>query len=308
MTNLKQEYPFTLQFGIVDGCNMNCEFCGMRGRKREVHYTDTETVDRLLIMMSEARFSGRVRLDLYGEPTLHPGFFEIVQKVHQALPKSHITLFTNGYGVYKKGHKIDEYFSAGVGDIIFDVYANTLDDFKASGVENHPLACVNGPCVPFFVKNNRVLINMPIEDQQDIKTRKFVNHCGAGAPALTQSLCARCAHPFREFTVNSWGEIMLCCNDFRGEYLVGNIQNFNTFEEAWNSPRLESARLRLYHRDREFNPCNKCNSKSHRVGLLPDHLGKQDLPEASEDHRQITEYPYHSQFIIPKSRNWEETE
>lgn len=293
----RQDYPFTVQFGIVDGCNQNCEFCGMQGRQKDIHYADQITVANLLNMLNDAGFIGRVRLDLYGEPTLHPDLINIIQAVRMALPKSHITLFTNGFGVYHKGQTIDQYFSAGVGDIIFDVYENTIDLYKESGVENHPLARVNSVGTPFFVKEKRVLINLPIEHQQDIKTRKFVNHCGAGAPALIEPICAKCAHPFRDFTVNSWGEIMLCCNDFRGEYLVGNITDYRSFEEAWNSPRLVSARKRLYAKDRAFNPCAKCNSKSHRVGLLPDKLGK-----------QITEYPWASQFIKPRKRAWEETE
>lgn len=305
MINDKQDYPLTVQFGIVDGCNQNCAFCGMQGREHTVHYTEQQVVERLIGMLKEAGFKGRIRLDLYGEPTLHPHILEIISYMHQALPECHITLFTNGFGVYTGKHSVDDYFRAGVGDIIFDVYSNTVAQYEKSGIAAHPNTVVNAVGVPFFIKSKRILVNLPIEDQQGIKTRSFVNHCGAGAPPLVEPLCAKCAHPFRDFTVNSWGEIMLCCNDFRGEYLVGTLYEFTTFEEAWNSPRLVSARKMLYSKDRSFNPCSKCNSKSHRVGLLPDRMGKKSLEAPTETDRKICEYAYASQHIHPKRREWE---
>lgn len=301
----KQEYPFTVQFGIVDGCNQSYSFCGMQGRECEIHYTEYFIYKHLVSMLKSAGFKGRIRLDLYGEPTLHPHILDIISYIKKELPACHITLFTNGFGVYAGRHTIDDYFRSGVGDIIFDVYTNTVSMYEKSGVNTHPNAVINCVGTPFFVKTKRVLINLPIEEQQGIKTRTFVNHCGAGAPALLEPLQARCAHPFRDFTVNSWGEIMLCCNDFRGEYLVGNITEFATFDAAWNSPRLVSARKSLYHKDRSFNPCCKCNSKSHRVGLLPDKMGKEELDAPTTTDKEICTYNYPSYHIKPKRRQWE---
>jgi hypothetical protein len=50
-------------------------------------------------------------------------------------------------------------------------------------------------------------------------------------------------------------------------------------DEVWNGDAMYAARVKLYHGERDFGPCAKCDATSYRVGLLPDKLGKQTLPK-----------------------------
>src|SRR5690606_18108978 len=103
------------------------------------------------------------------------------------------------------------------------------------------------------------------------------SHCGGGMkpPALVSG---RCAKPFRELAIRWDGKVALCCNDFRGIYKIGNVTE-DSLDSLWTHDYFDSALRILMTGSRSFAPCSSCNAKSMRVGLLPDKMGKQTMPQ-----------------------------
>ena len=69
---------------------------------------------------------------------------------------------------------------------------------------------------------------------------------------------------------------------------------------------MGAARVKLYHGQRDFGPCNGCDARSYRTGLLPDKFGKVSLPlptkEVEEDLKAaLSAGPY----TQPVKRPWE---
>ena len=69
---------------------------------------------------------------------------------------------------------------------------------------------------------------------------------------------------------------------------------------------MYAARRKLYHGERDFGACDGCDALSMRPGILPDHLGREELPEASEyDLKVINETLKKGPLTAPVLRPWE---
>lgn len=307
---MKEYYPFCIQIELVQGCNRECDFCGTRGIERKFHYVEPETIRHSAMLLSESGFAGRILLAGHGEPTLHPQLPKIVNVLRKLLPKVHITMFTNGYGILKKPELLHQYFASGGDAVMFDEYSDNriYNAVKAlPGIEHYKVERLENGVQLFDrkEKRKRVIIAPPIDVNSKAMNRKLCNHCGAGMPPTTEPTQMVCSIVFRDFFIRWDGNIAICCNDFRGEYPVTNILDCETFEQAYYHPRLESARRRLMHKDRAFGPCSKCNVVPLRPGLLPDKAGKIKMPTPTLEDYRITEMKKEALAVIRK-REWEE--
>lgn len=301
----KQVPPFSVQVELNEGCNLGCSFCGLRGMReegRDPWYAMTKkTAQRIISELQRVGWTSRIIFSMHGEPTLNPNMVRIIKLFREGLPKAILSVMTNGYGiVHGFGDKEDgfssitervmELASAGLNDLIIDYYSAKGDaaliEAELSDKTAHEGYDINiqhlAPKVPLYgnrVKNFRVLFNPPIQKEGAIN-RHLCNHCGAAGPLDPSYQGKRCARPFRELSIRYDGSVALCCNDFRGEYPIGNIME-ESIEEIWYSKRFEAARILLYDGQRSFKPCEGCNALSHRVGLLPDMKGKESMPEAT---------------------------
>jgi len=302
----KEYYPFCIQIEFVQGCNRQCSFCGTRGIERRIHFVEANTLIHTAKLLAQFNFTGRILLAGHGEPTLHPHTAACVRIIRRFLPKCDISLFTNGYSVLKDYRQIERLFDAGVNTLMFDEYR---DNIIGDTIARFPTAKKYGverlvPGVQMFNgAKRRILIAPPVDDNVTA-SHKLCNHCGAGMQPLKQPIEQRCSIIFRDFFVRWDGGIAICCNDFRGEYPVTNIMECKTFEQAYYHPRLEAARRRLMQRDRNFKPCDVCNERPVRPGLLPDKAGQMRMPEPTAKDYELTNRQQKPLAVIRK-REWE---
>lgn len=291
--------PFSIQIELTEGCNLGCSFCGLRGMRetgtKPWFFLSKATAERIADEIKRVGWNSRLIFSMHGEPTLNPNVVRLIALFRRKLPNAIMSLMTNGYGlVHGFGSKdpcktilerVEALRAAGLNDLIVDYYSDkgdariVEDALKESDLPIAHLA----PGVPLYsssYKKFRVLFNPPIQNSTSVN-RHLCNHCGAAAPLDMSYAGKRCARPFREMTFRFDGSVALCCNDFRGEYPIGNICT-QDIDELWQHKRFEAARILLYAGKREFKPCLGCNALSHRVGLLPDARGKEDMPEPSE--------------------------
>lgn len=322
----KQDPPYSIQVELNEGCNLGCSFCGLRGMRKNGtkpwKRMKRETAQRIVSEIQRVGWHSRIIFSMHGEPTLNLNVVRFIRMFRMALPNAVLSMMSNGYGIvhgfgdvddgFTTTERVDKLKQAGLNDLIIDYYsakgdAKTIEDaLKSSEFKIEHLA----PKVPLYsprAGHFRVLFNPPIQKEGAIN-RHLCNHCGAAGPLDMSYQGKRCARPFRELSIRYDGSVAICCNDFRGEYPIGNIME-QSIEEIWYSKRFEAARILLYAGQRSFKPCLGCNALSHRVGLLPDGRGKQDMPEATEKvlryAKKISEDNKHLCETIYK-RPWEE--
>lgn len=305
---MKNYYPFCVQIELVQGCNRDCEFCGTRGLEKKVHMADATTISHTVSLLKEFEYKGRILLAMHGEPTLHPYVAECVQIIRRALPKAYIAMFTNGLMILKKPELLDRILHAGLDMVMFDEYTDSRIEKQVRKLPTAKMCQIEvlKPGIHIFErsKTKRILIAPPIDGKYEMISRKLNNHAGAGMRPTKEPLERVCAEVFRDFAVRWDGNIAICCNDFRGEYPVTNINDCKTFEEAYYHPRLEAARRRLMQKDRAFKPCNKCNAIPIRPGLLPDKSGQTKMRSPTPEDYKVTERQMEPLAIIRK-REWE---
>lgn len=305
--------PYTIMMDLVQGCNRTCYFCGTNGVERKIYFADEKTIIRECELIKKSGYNSRIFIAGNGEPTLHPNLLKMLKIIRTILPKHWIQLVSNGYFIKKYGYsfagKILEY----VNDLSLDDY-DTAFNHEALKVETdlYNLTHTDAKCtfevlkdgVPFYLDKNfkkkRILI-IPNLENQDIRTRKFNNHCGAGMPPTDTHKDKNCTFIFRSILLRYNGAVAICCNDFRGQYYVCNChdENIKTFKDVWLHPRLESARRIIYHCHRKaLFPCKVCNETAMRVGLLP------KMPKPTAEDFEIVKQKFPPIMKI-RLREWE---
>lgn len=322
----KQSPPYSIQIELNEGCNLGCSFCGLRGMREKGtqpwYRMKKETAERIIAEIKRVGWHSRIIFSMHGEPTLNPNVTKIIAMFRKAFPTTVMSMMSNGYGIVHGfgdisteqtiSERVGKLMEAGLNDLIIDYYsakgdAKTIEDaLKGSEFKIEHLASK----VPLYsprAGHFRVLFNPPIQKEKAIN-RHLCNHCGAAGPLDMSYQGKRCARPFRELAIRYDGSVAICCNDFRGEYPIGNIME-QSIEDIWYSKRFEAARILLYAGERSFKPCYGCNALSHRVGLLPDGRGKEDMPEPNDKilnyARSISKNNRHLCKTLYK-RPWEE--
>jgi hypothetical protein len=318
----KQDSPNSIQIEPTEGCNLRCSFCGLNGIRDADHdfkYMTEETAQTIAIGIAEAGWAPRVEFAMHGEPTTNPALLQLIALFRAALPRAYLLLETNGSNlVHNAPASLLALFDAGLNTLAVDEYVGvswaqrlraTLGDAAVvlgqQKIDHHEYpASIHGN--PHRRNSRKRLVFIaPINTATRGTHCALVNHCGAAAPLDDSMAGQRCARPFREMSFRYDGSVALCCNDWRGEYVVGNVHT-NSVLGLWHHVRMYAARHYLYHGQRTFTPCRGCNARSYRVGLLPDKVGKLTLSLPSEENaKKVLEALADGPLAKPVLRAWE---
>lgn len=301
-----QDAPFAVQIELVEGCNLYCDFCGLQGirtaKDKTFKFMDLDHARSIAKQLRELEWNARIEFAMHGEPTLHPDYVMAVAIFRRYLKKNQLMMTSNGGGLLRPPGvlaSLTELFDAGLNVFAFDAYEYVKIKDKID-----PVLFESRSVIPFDVhrypdekefsphnrypKNARKFIRIEDISKAEKGTHSILNnHTGCGSPPLKKSITARCAKPFRELAIRWDGSIAICCNDWRGVYKTGNAVD-DGIETVWNGEEFNSARRFLMQGDRQsINPCNICDAKSYRVGLLPDKFGKRKMRKPTKDDLRI---------------------
>lgn len=303
MENYRQQPPYTIQIEPTEGCNLGCKFCGLQGMKHNGktpwNFMSVETAEEIARKIAKEKWTAKFIFAMHGEPTLNKHLFEIIAIFRKALPNNIFHIISNGCGfVHTAGVTPTEFcrklFDSGINHILLDNYSPDGDwskvvaDVRDTFIVRYLGGSEKKTSMFRSDKGHDIIILPSIETTKISLVRNLKNHCGAAFPPDDKYNGRRCAVPFRELSFRYNGNVAICCDDFRGQYFVGNISDYESVEELWNNERFQAARVMLYNAQRSFSPCNGCTSLSMRVGLLPDKLGKDSLESVSEEIAEFT--------------------
>lgn len=282
-------HPWCVQPELVEGCTRLCSFCGLRAIRDKPGDFRYMTLDTAAVLANGCRDfcpQARVEFALRGEPLVHPHHLEIFQLFRHAMPRCQLMVTTNGDTLRgRMQRRVDLMFDAGLNFVLLDTY---YPEPARTALRNEALALHGVTVVDFFAEwlpagkspysNHGRSLQRTVVLMDDLAARDgehgsrlVKTHAGANLskPLLPAPLVRSCARPFREIIVTWNGDVTLCCDDWRKQYIIGNIHE-RTLPDLWQDPRYETARARLYHRDRDFIPCRYCDAPgAPRFGLLP---------------------------------------
>lgn len=340
----QQNPPYAVQIELTEGCNLRCGFCGLsgiRGDDNDFRFMDQPTAHAIASGMAKHKWNSRVEFAMHGEPTMNPEITEIISIFREWLPKAKLMITSNGGGLAADAPaRISALFSAGLDTLALDQYQGislvpkireqiykacgvptgggvyTLDRFGHPDgfdihVHEYPADKEGNPHQR--KKTKRLVFIAPIDVSTTGTHATLNNHAGSGAPKDYSADGKRCAKPFRELSVRWDGKVAVCCNDWRGEYVIGSILDMS-LDDLWNHIRFRAIRRLLYHGIRDTGPCHGCNAVSYRPGLLPDAKGKEDMAEPTfealgpawnKEFNAISEALSEGPLTEPVFREWE---
>lgn len=193
---LKYTQILVLEVGAT--CNLDCVhgWCPVSIRKtgpREM--TDDEIVG-LAFQAYALGFEGWIAFHYYNEPLLHPQrLANIIDKIRVKVPDSKFLLWTNGTYVNAKNTDTISRFDWVV---ITDYFNHGSDHFKQ------------------FCSVRHLQVNPEVVD----------GRIGYGDTPTPQP----CLRPFIEFSVTAFGDVHICCQDWKGKVEIGSVYTYSLKE------------------------------------------------------------------------------
>jgi len=248
--------PEIIQIESTNLCNAKCVFCPRDEMHRRQGVMDMDLFKKIA---DEAAALGitHVRVHNYGEPFLDK---QLVEKVRYAKEKG-----IKEVGMISNGSLITEALAQGMIDAGLDAInisvdasgkevfestrlnlkyddvitnINTLVRLRKAAGRTHPKLILS-----FVRQNNSADEQAFIREWSGIADKVHINdlHNWAGTlDARTEVQCP-CYRPWLTFTVLWDGRVSLCCADFDGRHILGDLRT-STIAEVWNAPAYRAAR------------------------------------------------------------------
>lgn len=260
---------------------MRCGFCGIRSIPEEIKHMTVNTAIQTAKAISVFD-PVRIEIGIRGEPTLNPDIFKIVAVLRKYNPQSYILVATNG--VKLTADWVKNYFSAGGNVVFVDTYGKTYNKLFSKLREFNPVDYYEDDFNPYHKHPpgiKKVVLVRDISEMDGVKrTRIVFNLAGNvnweiakeyGLEPLKEPVNKRCTYPFRQIDVGWDGGIQICCVDWRQETTIWHVK-YGQLKEYWrNNHYLNMARYLLFHKNRDFAICRRCDFYGgHRHGLIRD--------------------------------------
>lgn len=284
--------PYSIQIELVNGCTRQCEFCGLQAVWKlgdRFNFIKMETIEKLSKDLGDWLKKIRVEFAMFGEPTLHPEINDIFKRFRINFPNCQMMLNTNSDTIIDKNNnvnllKIKEYFNSGLNILLINIYdSDEKYEIVKDKLKNIDFAefgeFYNGvKCYTYKGKDVKEIILLKsiwIHNKEKM-TRTLMNHTGCvpneivkkyGGVIITSPLQKMCVNPFREISVKWDGDVNICCMDIKGLCKIGNVNKRN-IKDIWYSKKFDELRHKLLDKNRNFEPCCRCNSNGgFRQGL-----------------------------------------
>jgi MoaA/NifB/PqqE/SkfB family radical SAM enzyme len=261
-----------VQVQTISWCNRSCSFCPSQKLERKLELMSLETYQRVLDELAAIGFSGRFSPYLQGEPLLDKRLPQLVAMASKTLPNAKLLIQSNGD--FLKADNGLLLFEAGLHKLIINAYDD--DGGRISHLSEIVREIVKKmPDVKFIRGDFRRMIRLEpqrhisrevcIEDKTAWKRDTQDNWAGNVPliPPLKQPLKKSCFRPFTQLYVQHNGNVVLCCCDWKGEVVFGNL-NEASLVEVFSGELATMYRENLARKNRKMKLCELCDFKAKR--------------------------------------------
>lgn len=228
-------------------CNRKCTYCPVsmypRPGDEDDRYMREEVFDKILDDLAKLNFEGMIAPHMYGEPLTDPRIVEWSRKIKTKLPKAKLKIVTNGD--YMTEELYYQLLDAGVDFFNISKHSKTLGKKITALLDK----------LPEEEKNERFNI---LDFWADFGGDQEMFNTRAGEVELKVKkvhpiMCSYVTYP----VINTFGEIVLCCNDYHSEYKFGNVMD-RTLDEIWFDPKNVAIRKRIFKGHMDNEACKNC--------------------------------------------------
>jgi radical SAM protein with 4Fe4S-binding SPASM domain len=264
------DFPRTVRIETTNHCNAACSFCPRSTIGRSKGFMEQSLYEKVL---QECVAGGARSLHMhnFGEPLMDKQLPDRIKQAKDAgIPN--VKLFCNGH--YLKGDMAERLLASGLDEIKVSIDGADAEEFNRIRVGlNHANVVEN-------TKNFRILrdakhgqkaphiIAACTETSDKKKTQEMLVgvvdridyarlHNWAGAKNWLRNWKIRkpCDRVWRTLTILINGDVALCCLDYSGKEVLGNVRE-QTIAEIWNNPRYRE--VRDAHRKSEQEKLSLC--------------------------------------------------
>lgn len=291
----------------TNACPYKCYMCP-RGRgemKRAVGFMSSDTFERIVEQVSPKQ--RMLRLHHFGEPVLHPDLplFIRIAKSAGLVPALSLNPASLDPVI------IDRMIDAGVGIVCFSLDSlNSEKLYRIRGITRPVEYCLN--MIDYFIKRSRLsqpifkiiqMVSLTINrDERDsflsLKERypdddvyvyisgnygfgdiQLIRETdGEAVPGILASDTV-CSAPFDDVVILWNGDVVLCCYDYDGFNVIGNI-NDAPLIEIWRGDRVNHIRDLFRERDTQrLSLCSNCYLAPHNHQITKDSRLRRGLSE-----------------------------
>ena len=251
-----------IELNLIGACNRKCNFCPvsddkfykknkLNGRLRSDLYS------KLIDELSEIKYEGLLLYSGYSEPLLHNKIVEYVELARKKLPKCDIELNTNG-----------DLLSV---DMINDLHDAGLTRVKVSLYDGeHQVQLLNRRSDESVADESFLILRRRYYEGGDYGVI-FSNRGGAidiseyNGFNLNKADNTPCYYPFYMMNIDLNGDVQMCSQDWRKQYLLGNLYKERLIG-IWQGVRLQKIRKMIAKYGRQCAPCCECDVKGTLMG------------------------------------------
>ena len=245
----------SIEINPTELCNLRCSFCPRStfypNRNLNMSLDMARFIRKELDEAWRVGWRGRVSMTGRGEPTLHPQFDELTE-IFARDRKYHLLLTTNG-------KRLDRYIEDGTADkydrIVRNIYEAQQDDANILKKKYQEYKNVEVYWKP-DIEGETTWENYFYEGM----SRGFTNRAGSFEGTTTKGWCDR---PWNKMFIDWNGDYKLCCEDWKHDIVMGNIQTENIHQYYTKNKKLNMFREKLTKGLRDIAPCNECSYCPH---------------------------------------------
>ncbi|MHC4487647.1 MAG: radical SAM/SPASM domain-containing protein [Planctomycetota bacterium] len=235
-----------IEFETTTYCNRKCVYCPNSKYERpgseNGRYMSEKVFEKLLKDLSEIGFNGLIAPHLFGEPLTDPRLTDWISRIRTTLKNCTIKVVTNGDFLNKKIYT--ELINAGVNYFYLSKHSPELPQAV--------LKLLNA-----MDEKKRKKINI-LDFHNDYKNEQRMLNTRGGDIKLKKNLCQPICCKYATYPViNTFGDVILCCNDFHSRYISGNIMTRH-LSEIWQDPQNIKLRKRIYKGNFDLPICQNC--------------------------------------------------
>jgi radical SAM protein with 4Fe4S-binding SPASM domain len=210
---------------------------------KEKKVLSLKVIENVLEELAEYGFAGAFYPFVYSEPLIDPRFFKIVEMSKEIIPLADVWIYSNGFMV--DDNMLEDLVEVGVDRINFSVYSEEEGIYIHEMIKRYKRHHKDSDVVLKAYCRYPFCQNM--NDKIYWSEKEAINS--------TRS----CPSPLRYLTINSYGEVVICCHDWQRKHVFGNV-NKQPLKEILQSEEVIETFEALTRGERfKFDLCSRCD-------------------------------------------------
>ena len=282
--------PIRLWVEPTSNCNLRCVMCPQREFTNEMKgFMELALFKKIVDDAKDFRPS--INLFMRGESLLHP---DIIQMICYAHDNGIVTRLETNAGLLNSD-MAQKLLDSGLDFISFSFDGYDKETYESIRVNSNfertmeniryflelkkrlgrkkPYTLLQVINLPTIIKTEKRQKEEFIEKFRGLTKFKFVTPHRFGGKIQEEKTGTRyaytgidkkvkyvpCPYPWTSMSIYWNGDVVPCCIDFHGNYVVGNVKK-DSIRDIWNSERLKELRKKLAERkNNEFGLCSTCD-------------------------------------------------